>query len=401
MSQADQKFHFVLLRRPPEFPTWGGLEKLMLEWLERVDYNHCRVTLVISPGWKEFVTAKFVEKKLPVNVEEFPFVYKGNPWKKFFSLWAYLGRLSPSVLVYMQGSFVCFSFAYVLAGYLRTGGKIFMHENLVPAPPLPKPSNRYFGLCSRLNLWWYKEKFFYPLRAVISQKVFTVSQEMRDTLLSQWNYPANKVFVSYHGIDRAKFAPDPIVRDKMRQKHHLDQNTPVIISTARFFKVKALPRLLEAFELLSRDNSMIRLFLLGTGPLEDDLKKQANSLACKDQILFLGHQDNVGDYLKMSDIFVLSSDFEGLSLAFLEAMASGLICVSTDCNGAKEVIQDKINAFIVEKSVEGVRQGLSQAVSLTQQQRAAMSRNAIDFVGRNFDVTQNVPRVLQEMRVPC
>ena len=84
-------------------------------------------------------------------------------------------------------------------------------------------------------------------------------------------------------------------------------------------------------------------------------------MPCANKILFMGNVDNVGDYLKMSDIFVLSSDNEGFGIALVEAMATGLICVATKCPGPNEIIQDGVNGFLVEKNAEGVLDGLKKA----------------------------------------
>ena len=74
MNKTDFRKHIVFLRRLPNTLMWGGLEKLMMDWFERIDYSACRVTLAISPGGKKLFKDKFDEMNLPIEIIEFPFL---------------------------------------------------------------------------------------------------------------------------------------------------------------------------------------------------------------------------------------------------------------------------------------------------------------------------------------
>ena len=102
---------------------------------------------------------------------------------------------------------------------------------------------------------------------------------------------------------------------------------------------KDFPTLLKAFaELRARRDC--RLILLGSGPLEDDLQKQAEALGITDDISFQGHVDNPFAYLARAQVFVLSSAWEGLPNVLIEALACGCPVVSTDCpGGASEILE--------------------------------------------------------------
>ena len=109
----------------------------------------------------------------------------------------------------------------------------------------------------------------------------------------------------------------------------------------------------------------------------------------------MGYQENASDFLKMSDLFALPSDNEGLSNAMLEAMATGLICVVTKTPGTDEVIENGINGFIVEPSEEGVSIGLRKSLSLSQTQRVIISQEARRLVRVNFDREIGLQRGLE------
>lgn len=393
--------HYVFLRRLPRVLPWGGLEKLMMEWFERIDYKNCRVTLAITPGGKELFGPRLAAKGLPIEIIEFPWDFTGGAIKNFWAMLKFLKPLNPSTAIYIQGAFTDFRLATILAGYILAKGNVYMHENLGALAPLEKTSRRYFGFIRGFGIWWYRELLHSSFRAHFTKKILVVSQEIKDRMVSLWAYPEHKIEVGYHGVDLRRFAPSPEKYKKTREMLKISASDVVIIATVRFAQEKCLHRLIDAFDILCRDFSNLHLLMAGSGPLEKDLLALAAGKTSRDKIKFLGHVNDVTDYLCTSDIYVLSSDNEGLSLAFLEAMATGLICVSTKCTGSSEVLQNGINGFLVEKSTEGVLEGIRTALSLTWPDRRKVSDAARQFVHKKFDINERVEKVLGAFGVPC
>jgi glycosyltransferase involved in cell wall biosynthesis len=144
----------------------------------------------------------------------------------------------------------------------------------------------------------------------------------------------------------------------------------------------------------------MHLVIAGTGPYDQRLRTLAAGKSFKDKIKFLGQVAYVDELYQMSDIYVLSSDNEGLSLAFLEALASGLVCVVTRCTGTTEVIQDGTNGFLVEKSMDGVLNGLQKVLSLSTGERQVISLNAVRYVNERFEINRNVEQALLILGMP-
>jgi galacturonosyltransferase len=101
----------------------------------------------------------------------------------------------------------------------------------------------------------------------------------------------------------------------------------------------------------------------------------------------------------MCDIFVLPSDIEGLSNAMLEAMATGLITIVTDVPGAREVIDDGKNGFIVERSTESLRKGLLKALKLSRNASTEMSQNARNFIKGSFNIEKGSRETLKVLGI--
>ena len=397
--------HFVLFRLMPQVIVWGGLEKLMLQWFERIDFTRCRATLVVSTGGGEIYSKYLKVKNLPVEVVEFPFRVNFRYTENFFGRLAktfqFLKKLKPDQVMFFQGSFVDFDLSHILAAFLTAKGNVYMHENLGAPEPSVKSSKKYFGFLPGVGLWWYAERYLTPLRTRFCRKIFVVSAEIKERMVKLWHYPAHRVEVLYHGVDIKRFRPSEQIKQKMRESMGIPSSDIVIIVAARLSQEKCIDRAIDAFDALCPEYPHMHLWIAGTGPYEERLKTLAAGKSSKDKIKFLGQVSNVDELYQMSDIYVLSSDNEGLSLAFLEALASGLVCVVTRCTGTTEVIQNATNGFLVEKSMAGVLNGLREVLGLSQAERQGISRNAVQYVHERFEINRNIAHALSILRMPA
>ena len=108
--------------------------------------------------------------------------------------------------------------------------------------------------------------------------------------------------------------------------------------------------LIKAFKIFSETHPTYTLSLLGTGPDKDRIESLIQKEGLQDRVHLLGAINNVFEYVSESKCFVLSSDYEGLPNALLEAMVIGIPCISTDCSpgGARMIIEDGVNGFLVK-----------------------------------------------------
>lgn len=127
-------------------------------------------------------------------------------------------------------------------------------------------------------------------------------------------------------------------------------DTVDILYVGRLHEVKGLKYLLDGFAELIKEHPEIRLKLLGKGNLEEELKDRAQRLGIRDYITFFEEvrYQNVPNYYRRADIFVLPSLSEGLPNVLMEAMASGLPVVATDVGGNKELIQENKGGYLVD-----------------------------------------------------
>ena len=130
-----------------------------------------------------------------------------------------------------------------------------------------------------------------------------------------------------NGIDLPKYLFDEKVRFEYRSALGLEGSGKAICHIGRFVEQKNHLFLLESFAFAVKKDPLLRLFLVGRGPLESDIKQQAATLGIKDHVSFLGVRDDVPKLLMGMDGFVFPSKWEGFGIAALEAQASGLPCL--------------------------------------------------------------------------
>jgi len=134
----------------------------------------------------------------------------------------------------------------------------------------------------------------------------------------------------------------------------------VILGAGRLAREKRFDLLIRAFAGCAGNRPDWRLVIVGSGPLHGDLRALADRLGLADRVLLPGRAGNLAEWYSRSDIFALSSEFEGFPNVLLEAMGCGLATLAYDCPaGPGELIQTERNGILIEPlSLDGLTEGL-------------------------------------------
>lgn len=155
-----------------------------------------------------------------------------------------------------------------------------------------------------------------------------------------------KITVIPNGINIEYF--DSISTDpELKKSFNIKPDDFVIICVANLHINKGHKYLLEAFENVYPENKNIKLLLVGDGDEKERLQKQIENYQSKNNVLFLGKRTDIPKLLKISDIFVLPTMFEGMSNAIMEAMACGLPVITTDIPENRVLVENNINGLLV------------------------------------------------------
>ena len=125
-----------------------------------------------------------------------------------------------------------------------------------------------------------------------------------------------------------------------------------IVSIGRLEPQKNQKLLIRAFGSFVKTHCDYVLEIFGEGRLRCALEKLINDLGLKDKVFLKGNVSDVHEQIKDAEFFVLSSNYEGLSNALMEAMAMGLPVISTDYDGSEEYIKDGFNGLLTKKGNE-------------------------------------------------
>ncbi len=196
-----------------------------------------------------------------------------------------------------------------------------------------------------------------------------VSEGVRQRLL-QMGMPADKTLAIPNGIDLQRYAA-------AAQQDFL-QREPGLVMSARFARQKDHASLIRALALLQAQGLRPKLYLAGTGKSSYRTVAQAlvQELGLQDQVQFLGHHGDIPGLLMSQQIFVLSTHYEGMPLALVEAMAAGCACVASLVPGVEGVLQDGVNGLLVpENDAQALAQALARLLK-SPAQAAEMGRQA-------------------------
>lgn len=172
-----------------------------------------------------------------------------------------------------------------------------------------------------------------------------LSREVQQSIVTFYGLSEEGVPVVMNGIDlsRCVAKEDYAMADPWRFVHVGRLDTP-----------KNQERLLRAFRQILDAHPRARLTLVGDGTLRPRLETLARELELGDAVIFVGMQENVRPFLTEADIFVLTSDYEGIPMTILEAMGTGLPIVSTAVGGVPDVLVDGKTGILAAAEVDAV-----------------------------------------------
>ncbi len=243
-----------------------------------------------------------------------------------------------------------------------------------------------------------KIRFFHTLDKIFIRQadhIVAVSASQKKKLVRLF-VPSKKITVVHNAIDSANFEGiDPI---DLKRRFDFPSDAIVAISGGRFSDEKGQVYLVRAaFQtILERPNT--RFVLFGDGP---DLEKMRRLIAehlAEDKIRCPGFEKNLAAHLKGADMLINPSLSEGLPNIVLEAMAVGVPVVATDVGGLPEIIEDKVNGFLVPaKDVNSLAQSMVR-LAASPDERTIIADRAKETVREKFSFAGQNERLVEIYR---
>jgi len=211
-----------------------------------------------------------------------------------------------------------------------------------------------------------------------------VTEEVSQYLSTQVGIPTRRLTVLPNGVDTDAFAPgapDPgLIADLGLEGGR------VVGTVGRLDPLKDQATLLKAFAVVRSALPDAKLVIVGDGPLRSELEELAVQIGVQGAVRFVGTRGDVADILRAFDVFVLSSTHEGLPLALLEAMSTGLPVVATAVGGVPRVVEHTASGFLCPPGDVDALAGLVVQLLKDSRLRAAVGQNARARVEAGFSV---------------
>jgi len=151
--------------------------------------------------------------------------------------------------------------------------------------------------------------------------------------------PKNGMLTVYNGINFDNFTYEPEAKVTIIKELNLSVDTKIILAVGRFSAPKNYHNLLNAIKAIKdKLNIPFVLLIAGDGELRDEIEQSIKELDISNNVILLGRRNDVPTLMSACDVFVLSSDYEGLPTVLIEALACQAQIVSTDVSGVHEIV---------------------------------------------------------------
>ena len=144
--------------------------------------------------------------------------------------------------------------------------------------------------------------------------------------------------------------PNPVSKEVLSVNYEVRDKLRCIVSVGRLENQKNFIMLIEAFALIHKEHPEVRLDIYGEGSLHKQLSQRIHSLGLDDNVELCGRSNDIIKKLCEHQLFVMSSNYEGMPNSLMEAMGAGIPCISTDCpTGPRKLIGSKNERGILTK----------------------------------------------------
>lgn len=220
------------------------------------------------------------------------------------------------------------------------------------------------------------------LTAALDDAIITVTDEVRDSIRPK--LLARHATTVRHGIDVTRTRSNAGHRSRLRTEWGVGPDEIVVVTVANYRKQKNYPVLLEACALATAQLPALRFVVVGQGPGASEVHALHERLGLGDRMLLLGYRPDAIAVMGAADIFTLSSDYEGLPVSLMEALALGLAIVCTGVGGITETVSVDSGRTVAP----GNPQALADAILTVARDPALLShlQHGAASLAEQFDV---------------
>ena len=359
----------------------GGVEKCLVNLVNNLDKNKYDITIYLQV--KEGVFLKEINDNIKVLGYNLSTIKNKKINNKILKLivntYKYLKILITNFHKYDVS--ICYAPGYIPSSILAlTSSKntvSWMHTNILTYMENYKPySNKNISNIKKAKMFINRMYF-----RRYKKNIFVSNDALR-SYLSIYPQDKNKATCIYNLIDYDK------IIDKSKETIEEKHNKYTFLNVGRHTEFdKRLTRIINATKLLIEQGYDFKVLFIGDGESTNNYKKIVKDNKLNKNILFLGRKSNPYPYFKISDAYILSSEFEGLPTTLLESLTLNLPIITTNVSDSKILI-DKKYGIVVDKSDNGVYFGMKYALD------NKLKSKKFDFKAYNNDIIKKIESVI-------
>ena len=374
--------------------TCGGAEKALISLLQTIDYSKYNVDLYLFKHEGLFMSQLPKEVNLLPAPELYPYFDMSIKKAVLENLKSgnfnvVLNRLKMAILFktekhpaireqklwkYLSKCLIPLEKEYDLAvGFLEKTPNYFCVDKVNAKVKVGFVHNDYdkLGMDTKIDAPYFEKL----------QHVATISEECLVSLQRSFPYLTNK-FIILKNIS----SPRLILKLAEEKTEPLFSGLK-LLTVGRLSEQKGYDFAIKAATILKEKHKIdFRWYILGTGPLQDQLNKQIEAEGVHENIVFLGLKENPYPYIKQSDLYVQPSRFEGKSVAIDEAKILHKPIIVTNFNSAKDQITNEQNGLIVEMNPEAIADGIARLHSNNALQQKLIAALKTEEMGNENEI---------------
>lgn len=264
----------------------------------------------------------------------------------------------------------------------RAGARIVVSTEHIAAPPesrYPFRARQLTHLIRRANR--------------LLDRIIVVSNMSRRTYIESYEADPSRILTIHNGVDLSRFTREPGSGAPLTDLG-LEVGDSVAVVIGRLCAGKGHETALAAAPAICEKVPRFKLLIVGSGPLQEELKRQAQERGVADAVVFAGFRGDVPALLAACDLLMLPSDAESLPLSVLEAMAAGLPVVATDVGGISEAVDDGTTGVLVAPGDPAALAAAAVGVLASPQRSLEMGRAGRAKVEGEFSVGRCIRSVI-------
>lgn len=212
------------------------------------------------------------------------------------------------------------------------------------------------------------------------KNIIAVSKMVKDSLVLH-KVKENDIKVIYNGIDLEECK----VKKDLKEELGIDKSIFCFGVIARLNREKGIDFLIKTYSELTTDVDS-KIIVMGEGPLREELEALVKSYNLESKVVFTGQRSDIKEIIPSLDCYILPSIYEGFPVTNLEIMVNRKVVIATNVGGNSEIINNKVNGFLIEsQNKDELREAMTYVLE-NQSILKGMGEEAFKTIKNNFDL---------------